>query len=234
MKVLVFSANFDLATAYGYTWMREIAVAAKTMGHEVYEIYGSQATQQGFFNAIQNYNPDLIFAMGHGDPDQFAGQNNEIVLTACQNDQVASGRQCMMLSCLMGQVLAPSMVSKTARTVSAYISEFVWIINPDYSGNMVEDPFAYPFRRAIVEPAKALLGGGGWPRWYRRTVELFNQGISEWFNVADPNAGDIVSALRHDRDSLIVLGEYRAEAALSAPALPLMLIAGGLASILLL
>lgn len=204
---------FDLATSYGHDSISEISNIAKSLGHDVYDVLGFEATPTNFFVGMESFQPELVFAMGHGDPDEFAGQNNEIVMKACTNDQVMNGSQAMMLSCLMGQELAPSMVSKGARTVAAYISEFTWIVHPDYADRPSMDPYWFPFRRAIVEPARLLLSGGGWRDWYDQTASLYRQGINEWWNNADPYAGPIVSALRHDLNSLIVLGEFTRVAA---------------------
>lgn len=207
-RVLVFRSKWDTATLYGYAWLGEIARQAVALGHEVLDLEGDNATPENFMDAMNTFNPELVFAMGHGDPTRFSGQNGRIVLSACENDQVMVGRQAYFVSCLMGQSLAPSMVDKGARTVAAYIAEFTWMIHPDeyYRAHPLEDPYAYPFMRAVVEPSVHLLMGGSWREFYDLTVSLFNQGISEWFNSTDPYAPSIVAALKHDRDSLVVYG----------------------------
>lgn len=159
------------------------------------------------FNVLENFKPDLFFGCSHGSPTQFSGQNAQIVFTACENDERMSGSQAYFLSCLMGQTLAPSMNEKDAVTVAAYTSEFAWIINPDYTDRPLEDPYSYPFMRAIVEPSCRLLEGATWKQFYDLSVALFNEGVTEWFSSDDPSASQIVAALEHDRDCFVIYGE---------------------------
>lgn len=155
---------------------------------------------------MTSFQPDLVVAMGHGSPTLFSGQNVEVVLTSCQNDQIMSGSQAYMLSCLMGQTLARTMEEKKALAVGAYTQEFVWITDSDYSSRILEDPVAMAFRRAVVEPTKQLMRDWNWRAWYDNQVKLYNQWIAGWFRSANPSAGQIVAALEHDRDCLIVYG----------------------------
>lgn len=207
VRVLVFRPKFDLATSYGYVWLAEVAKIAAGLGHTVYDLSGEEATKEALLSALADYNPDLVIACSHGSPTLFSAQGGEIALTKCYNDEVMSKKQAYFVSCLVGQQLLPSMVEKDARTVAGYTSEFVWVVNSEYKDKPLEDPYAFPFMRAVVEPCRRLLAGASWREWYDYTVALFNRGVSEWFESADPNAAQIVAGLEHDRDSLVVYGE---------------------------
>jgi hypothetical protein len=206
-KVLIFRPKFDLATSYGWAWLEQISRIAAGFGHSVLDLAGAEATKEALYDALQNFKPDLVIACSHGSPTQFTAQNEEIALTKCYNDQVMSGKQAYFVSCLVGQELLPSMVEKDAVTVGGYTSEFVWVVHSDYSDKPLEDPYAYPFMRAVIEPCRRLLGGASWREWYDYSIALFNKGVSEWFESTDPNAAQIVAGLEHDRDSLVVFGE---------------------------
>jgi len=206
-RVLVFRPRFDLPTIYGNAWLGRIAEEARALGHTVLDLSENDATKDRFLEALTDFRPDLIFAMGHGSPELFSGQNREIVFRACENDDVLIGTQSYWVSCLMGQNLAPSIVDKGGRVAAAYIQEFIWVIHPGYDDRPLEDPYALPFMRAVVDPSIALLAGSTWRDFYNLTVRRFNEGVRAWFDSTDPNAPQIVAALEHDRDSLIVLGE---------------------------
>lgn len=156
----------------------------------------------------------LIYVRRHGRPcwcgnsTRFSGQDSQIVLTACTNDQIMSGSQSYMLSCLMGQTLAPSMESKGALAVAAYISEFTWCIDPMHSQDPypVGDTYAKPFMTAVVEACRLLLRGGSWKECYDLSIKLFNDGRDEWHDSPDPIASQIIICLEHDRDSLAIYG----------------------------
>jgi len=218
-KVLIFRPDFELATHYGHSWLGEISRIATGLGHDVLDLEGDNATPENFFGAMENFRPDIVIAMGHGNPTTFTGQDARVVMSACENDEIMMGSQAFFLSCLMGQELAPSMDEKDARTVAAYIAEFTWVIHPDYTDMPLEDPRAYPFMRAIVESCRVLLAGGSWREFYDSQIELFNRGVREWFESMDPAAPQIVAALEHDRDSLVVYGETVVRPAVRFPPL---------------
>lgn len=203
----MFRPNFDTATAYGYVWLGEIAEIAKSLGHDVLDLSGDQCTPQAFYDAMNNFKPELVICVGHGNANNYSGQDRDLILTGCTNDQVMAGSQSFMVSCLMGQELAPSMVKKGAVTVLAFTSEFVWLINPDYANDIANDPYAKYFKEAIVEQCRSLLSGATWQQIYDLGVSIYNKGIAYWFNSSDFSAGEIVSALTQDRDSMIILGE---------------------------
>ena len=225
-RVLVFRPLFDLATTYGNAWLGVIADRARALGHEVMDLSGEAATKEAFFSALETFRPEIVIACSHGSPTLFTSQGGEVALQACRNDDVMAGTQAYFVSCLVGQELLPSMNEKDARVVAGYTAEFVWVIHPGYSDRPLEDPYARPFMRAVVEPTAELLAGASWRQWYDRTVAMFNRGIAEWFGSEDPNAPQIVAALEHDRDSLVVYGEVEARPAarLVAARIPLMFV----------
>jgi len=196
-----------LATEYGHAWLGEIIRIAERFGHTVLDLSRDAATQERLFTALAEFQPDIMFLCSHGNESQFSGQNGEVVFTACHNDEVMAGNQAYYLSCLMGEALVPSMVSKGAVTVAGYVTEFVWVIDPAYVDDKLADPRAYPFMRAIVESSGRLLEGGSWQHFYDTWVAMCNMGVREWFERDDPTAPSIVAALEQDRDSLVVLGE---------------------------
>ena len=206
-KVLVFRPSFDLATKYGNSWLGEIGDIAKNIGHNVLDITGAECTPQAFYDAMNNFQPDLIITVGHGNENNFSCQDRELVLTGCTNDQIMAGKQGFYLSCLVGQELLPSMVKKGAVSVLGFTSEFVWLINPDYLDNIPNDPYAKSFKDAVVESCRKLLSGSTWQQVYEGGVALFDKGIANWFESEDPMAGEIVAALTQDRDSMVVYGE---------------------------
>jgi len=183
------------------------------------DLEAENATPENFYDALENFRPEIVIALGHGNPTTFTGQNRRVVFRACENDDLMMGTQAFFLSCLMGQELAPSMDVKDARAVAAYTAEYVWVIHPEYTDRPLEDPRAYPFMRSIVESCRVLLAGGSWRDFYDAHTRLCNLGISEWFGSDDPMAPQIVASLEHDRDSLTVYGETAIRPAMRLPPL---------------
>lgn len=209
MRVLVFRPAYDQATLYGHAWLGEIVDAAIRAGHEVMDLEGINANQERFLAALKDFAPDLVFAVGHGRASTFSGQNDEPVFQACSTDRAMSGYQGVFISCLMGTTLAPSMNMKGAEAVAAYTNEFIWMVHPDpyYGTHILEDPYADPVRRTVVDPAVMLLNGASWREWYEASIALNNQGIRSC-RVSDPFVcAQIRAALEQNRDSLVVYGK---------------------------
>ena len=181
----------------------EVCVIKKSMTWEDYD---------GYVYCVQVPNHLLYVrrkgkACWCGNSTTFTGQDARVVFKSCENDGLMTGTQAYFLSCLMGQTLAKTMDEKNAVTVAGYITEFVWVVHPDYTDDPINDPRAYPFMRAVVESCGRLLSGGSWRDFYNTFVRMCDLGVSEWFNSTDPTAPQIVAALEQDRDSLVIYGE---------------------------
>ena len=203
--VLFFRPNYELATSYLYEWFGLGVAAAEAMGYRVIDIPKEAATQQNLFDALSTYEFSLIFLGGHGNPDTFTGHNSSIVFRACQNDEAVSGNIAYMLSCSVGQILGPSMISKNCTAWLGYQMDFNFLV--DTSKPILQDPLAEPFKDIVYEIMLRLMRG-------EKIKQVYEGGIAkcnEWIQVLHDRTGtewsDVISFLEHDRNALIALGD---------------------------
>lgn len=232
-----FRPDFDLPTNYMHAWLGQSMTDVKGLGYSVIDSSGPYATPYNFFDTLERYNPDVIIADGHGDPNSLTGQALQEVLRTCTNNQVLSGKTFCAVSCLTGQNLGPDSRNKTTRYYIGWVNEFTWVVSPPYSP--LTDPVAYSFKeviRSLIRHTCQLdLGRITLRQLYDGLMAEFKK-HEDYYSVPpgseDPYASDILISLRHDKKGLITLGEEAVYAAPVSPAIPIAQIATGLLSLL--
>jgi hypothetical protein len=204
MRVLVESSSFDLPTSYISTIADQLASEAQAMGHEVRVLRDYEATPDNLAYLIQSFQPELCFFSGHGGPGLFTSMNLTPLLVACTNDGILAGSGTFLISCLTGQELVPSIVKKGGLAAAGFTSEYTWVVSPPYEPST--DPYWAPFKRMLIESSRELLRGGGFGAWYSTLKRVGIEEASRWGQSTDPQAPDIVYALRHDYGAATYMG----------------------------
>jgi len=198
------SSSFDLPTKYISSLADILEAEARAMGHEVQHLRDYALTPDNYVYAVESFKPDIVIGSGHGGPNVFTAMNVSPLIVACTNDGALAGSGVIFLSCLTGQVLAPSIVSKGGKAVAAFTSEFTWIVSDPY--DPYSDPYWQPFQRMLLESTREVLKGNGWGAWYSTLQRVGREEEQRWGQSTDPQAPDIVYALRHDLGCATVLG----------------------------
>lgn len=220
-------------------WLGLAMSSVAALGFTVLDSEGAYATSYSFFETVNNYNPEVVIADGHGDPRSLSGQALEEILRACVNNHVLSGSTVCTVSCLTGQELGPDTREKMANAYIGWVNEFTWVVSPPY------DPASDPVARCFGEIIGLLVRLSCEHALGTVTLkELYDQVVAEferhenYYSVPpgsdDPYAADILLSLRHNKKGLITLGEgERYVIAEPIPLLPLAQISVGLAAIFL-
>jgi len=172
------------------------------------DLYGEDATKDKIFETIQMEKPVLAVLAGHGNADTYTAQNEEVVLKACENDEVMAGTVSHFLSCSVGQELLPSMVEKGAVGTIGYIVDFIFMVDTNYS--VEEDPLAEPFKDVTVTIIRKLLEGASLQEVWQAGIDKCNEWIAKLWDRPETDWAEVISCLEHDRDGLIVLGNKTA------------------------
>ena len=218
VRLLTVDAPWDLPTIYLSAWMEKLIAEARQLGVEVLSLRGF-LTPEGLADAIEQFQPDKILMGGHGGPNVFTTENMQVLLVGCTNDQMLTGRETLLFSCLTGQQLVPSIVSKGGVAAAGFTAEFVWVVTPPYLPD--EDAYAKPFERLFVEPMLEVLRGAGWSGWYDKLQSVAREEERVWSQSEDPLSAQIVLSLIQDRRAATWLGEGGGVAA-SMDVLPLL------------
>ena len=198
----------DLAMRYAQNWLSYGVDEAKSRGFNVIDLYGADATKEKIFDTIQTVKPEVCIFTGHGNSDTYTAQELEVVFKACSGDEIMNGTISHFLSCSVGQLLLPDMISKGAVATIGYQEDFQFIVNTDYSVD--EDPYAEPFRDVTVTIIRAVLDGKTLKEVWDAGIAKCNEWIQKLWDKTGTDWAEVISCLEHDRDCMIALGEKEA------------------------
>ena len=204
--VLITNPRFDVATEFGYLWMREVINESLNLGLDTTALEETDAKLAQFQGALATKDPILVIGFGHGVQEVFTGQGQEHILWTPSvewghndsNVDLVRGRITYLLSCLTGQVLGPAIAAQPDTHFIGYTEDFI------FAGFSPGDQYSHPFGECTNAIAKTLLKGGTLQEAYNAGIIKFDEEIAKWQRSMDPSAPFIVSALLHDREALII------------------------------
>lgn len=198
----------DLAMRYASHWTGLGVEEARKRGYGTIDLYGADATKEKIFQTIEGEHPEVVILAGHGNSTTYTAQEEEIVLKACENDEVMSGTISHFVSCSVGQMLLPSIIEKTGICTIGYMVDFEFMVDTNYS--VEADPYAEPFRDVTVTIITKILDGVKLKEVWEAGIAKCNEWIQRLWGRPETDWAEVISCLQHDRDGLIALGDKEA------------------------
>ncbi len=203
--VLYFRPNADLAMKYASHWLGAAIEEATKRGFDVIDMVNEACTFDNLKAQIEAENVEVVIAGGHGGPSVFTGYEQKIVLEACHNDQIMNGTMSHFLSCLIGQELLPSMISKGAISTIGYIVSFTFMVDTNFA--VEEDPYAEPFKDCTVAIIAKMLDGATLKEVWDAGIAKCNEWIQKLWDRPETDWAEVISCLENNRDGMIALGD---------------------------
>jgi len=186
MKAMIIRTKHqdDLATSYTHVWLQQIINDADSMGWDVIDLTDKAANKQMVEAWIEEFDPKLIIAAGHGFSTHFVGDDGRPIFTA-QNVQILKGRTIFLLSCSIGAGIGKK-ISQIGGCFIGWNIPVTWTTEP--GGDPMNDSLAAPIREASISISNTLLKGGSVTDAHNKAIEIFNmwidtftdEGIDEW------------------------------------------------------
>lgn len=153
------------------------------------------------FNAFARFG-SVIIGTGHGESDQFAGQNDDILLEVGKyNPAIVKGKFIKLLSCQTGDYLGPDLVEKGAIAYHGYTEDFLWVSDADYASRPWDDPIARRFLMPVVDGINAILDG-------KTSKEVFDIERSSFDKMLEVEDNELyANLLRWNRDASVMYGD---------------------------
>lgn len=145
---------------------------------------------------------------GHGSPTVLTGFQQQVVLKACENDEVMSGLISHFLSCSTGAELGPSMVDKKMIWYIGYATDFQFMVNTNFTVD--KDPYAEPFKDVTVTIIAKILEGAKLRDVWDAGIAKCNEWIQKLWGRPETDWAEVISCLQHNRDGMIALGDKEA------------------------
>ena len=206
--VLFFRPNADFAMKYASAWLGAGVEEALRRGYKVVDLVNEACTFESLKAALQAEPIGVAMMGGHGNATTFTGYEQQAVLQACQNDEVMSGTISHFLSCLVGQELLPSIISKKGISTIGYQVDFQFMVNTEYP--VETDPYAEPFKDLTVTIITKILDGSPLKDVWKAGVAKCDEWIAKLWKRPETDWAEVISCLQHDHDGLIALGDKEA------------------------
>ena len=148
---------------------------------------------------------DIIIGMGHGDVDDFTGQNEVLILKVGQYDpQEVEGKVVKLLSCLTGVKLGPDLIGNGAASFAGYKDDYLWIMDADLVSTPWSDKMAATCLMPVIDGLNALLDG-------RTAREAFDTELEGYRRNAEAEENELMKALiEFNRRNSVLLGNPEA------------------------
>ena len=207
-KVLFFRSNGDFAMQYASHWLGVGVEEAVKRGYQVIDLVQEATTFEVLKETIESEDITVAFLGGHGAPGIFTGYEQQIVLKACQNDQIMADMISHFLSCSVGQELLPSIIEKGGVFTIGYQEDFQFMVNTEYP--VEQDPYAEPFKDVTVAIINAILDGKTLKEVWDAGIAKCDEWIAKLWNRPELDWAEVISTLEHDRNAMIGLGDGEA------------------------
>ena len=177
-------------------------------GFDVIDMVDEACTFENLKAMIETENAEVVIAGGHGSSNVFTGQNQQVVLQACQNDQVMNGTISHFLSCLIGQTLLPSIISKGGVFTIGYIVSFEFMVDTNFP--VEEDPYAEPFKDCTIAIVAKMLDGATLKQVWDAGIAKCDEWIQKLWDRPETDWAQVIGCLENNRDGMIGLGDQEA------------------------
>jgi len=152
-NLLITRPNFDLTTRYLFIWAEKIIGLAKEKCGKVFDLSGKRANRKEFESMMKKHEPNLVFLNGHGDSEVVAGQDNEELIHAGENEKILKSKIVYALSCCSGKILGPQSVKSGAEAYIGYDEDFIFLYEENKQTRPEQDKTAEMF----LEPANQVM-----------------------------------------------------------------------------
>lgn len=193
-----------------YYGLLHIVQYIRERGYVVYDLSGSKCIRSEIYDKLENLNPSLFAAMGHGYIDTFT-DNNEAIVWRCGYISCSyppgnlKNRIVYLWSCLTARELGPEIINYGATAYIGFNEEWIWVSSSP-AGDPYNDPYARCFFDSGNEVIKALVDGCTVKEAVQRAIDRYNQWIEYWKQSNDVHATECIKYLAWDRDALVSLG----------------------------
>lgn len=181
-SVLITQPNFDRTTRYTSAWSEFVEEFSLKRGNKTITLKGRRANRSEFESIIKKVQPQLIMLNGHGNDDNVAGQNNEILLESNSSSEIVKDRIIYALSCSAAKKLGHDCVIKGSRAFIGYSEDYIFLHNHPKVSKPKEDRRAELFFGPSNLIPISLIKGNNVKDSYHGSKSLLRKNILELLN----------------------------------------------------
>lgn len=150
---LITRPNYDPLTNCLFYWCNFVIEEAKHKNFKILDLKSKKSNRGDFESYIKKHEPILVFFNGHGSGNTIAGQDNEILIEAKQNEVLLSEKIVYARSCEAAKSLGHRVVQKGALAFIGYKEKYFLVLSRSKSTRPLEDKIA----RLFIEPSNLVV-----------------------------------------------------------------------------
>lgn len=207
-SLLLTRPNHDLPTTYLFHWSEPVIKLAKQKRLKTTDLASKKANRADFTGRVEKTDPSFIFLNGHGGEAVVMGQDNEVLVSVGDNEDLLEGRIIFARSCSSAKKLGPRSVSAGAFAFIGYREPFAFMIDLQTSTRPLRDETARLFLEPSNQVATTLIKGHTSEEADKRAKQSFGRNIRKLLT-SKTTKGDS-SALRFllwDMNHQVCLGD---------------------------
>lgn len=178
-RILITRPNHDAITHYLCEWNTEIIKLAKEKNFDVHDLKAEKANKKEVISHLEKQKYEFVIFNGHGNSNQIAGYNNEILIESEKNHQLLKDKIIYAISCSAAKELGKKCCEAGSKAFIGYENDFVLF----YEKNMLSRPMQDEYAKAIIIPSnqisQTLIKGNDIGEAIKRSHEMTNQNIEK-------------------------------------------------------
>lgn len=148
-SLLITRPKGDIALKYLEVWSQKIIEVAKKKGATILDLSDKRANRAELEKIIRKKCPELIVINGHGDYDLLTGQDQEILVKACDNHNILSDSIVYAISCRSAKILGTEVSRQGKGAYIGYVENFIFY----YDETKVYRPLEDEKAKLFLEPS---------------------------------------------------------------------------------
>lgn len=178
-SLLITRPNHDSSTTYLFHWSKPIIEVARQKGFKIVDLTGDMANKTDFTGRIKKINPSFVFFNGHGDQAVIMGQDNKILVSVGENEEILRGKIVYARSCSSAKKLGPKSIRSGTRAFIGYTEPFIFMYDPQRSTRPLTDKTAALFLEPSNKVVTTLLKGHSCLEASKRARDGFRRNIEK-------------------------------------------------------
>jgi hypothetical protein len=151
--------NHEKRVAYLAAWSKELIDLADNKGLKVIDCFGKRANKKEVIGLLTKNKPKLVMLNGHGNEKEIAGQNDEILILANDNEGILKNKIVYARACCSAKILGGLAVNTGCDAYIGYVEDFIFYNDDNFCSRPLDDEVVALFLDPSNEIMRSLLKG---------------------------------------------------------------------------
>ena len=181
-SILITQPNFDKTTQYVSAWSEEVEDFSLKRGNKTITLKGRRSNRAEFESVMRKTAPQLVMLNGHGNDNEVAGQDNEVILDSKSAEDIIKGKIIYALSCSAAKVLGHDCIKKGTIAFVGYSEEYIFLHSHIKVSRPREDKRAALFFKPSNQISMSLIKGNTTKESYQDSKGMLRRTILDLLN----------------------------------------------------